>query len=157
MKRFAAIIAIFALALCLAAPAIATQQIIIQGNLNPTLLEDGTPGVQMVLSGGLGLPKESQHPPTMVQVGELDGYGIWAWLDTDARAAGLQGETGYLGASWDELSTDVYKAVMEIEHQTTDGEGNPTTEHLKLVDADAAGISYTPADVHPPHNWQGWQ
>lgn len=130
------------------------QQIIFQGSLASQLLGDGTTDEIMRLPDGTDLPQNNQHPPDMVQIGEYDGEPIWVWLDTEERAAALAENSGYFGSTWSDLSTEIYKAVMEIEVSGEGEDGNSTVERMKLVEAEEQGISYTEDEVLPPHNWQ---
>lgn len=125
------------------------EQAIFKAKPHKTILEDGSEIWALELPDGVGLYK---FESLMVAVGKLDGWTVYHWLSDGAQLEAIK-TSGYLGATWDELPEDAYKAVMETEVPGTDAEGNPTVTRMKLVEAEAAGIEYT--EVFPPHEWEG--
>ncbi len=129
------------------------EQAIFKARPRTVMLEDGSEITALELPTD---PNVYKPDATMAAVGTLDGWTIYHWLSDGPQLATIKSSGGYLGASWDGLSTEAYKAVMEIE-VTTEVDGEMITSRLKLVDAEAAGISYTAEQVHAPHQWEGWE
>ena len=126
------------------------EQAIFKAKPRSVMLEDGSEIVALELVSD---PNVFKYDALRIKVGELDGWDIYHWLSEGPQLDTIKASGGYLGATWDELPEDAYKACMEIEVPGTDAEGNPTLTRMKLVDAEAAGIAYT--EVFPPHEWEG--
>jgi len=126
------------------------EQAIFKAKPRSVMLEDGSEIVALELVSD---PNVFKYDALRIKVGELDGWDIYHWLSEGPQLDTIKASGGYLGATWDELPEDAYKAVMETPVAGEDAEGNPTLTRMKLVDAEAAGIEYT--EVFPPHEWEG--
>ena len=128
------------------------EQAIFQAKPHKTILEDGSALWALELPDGTGLYKPNS---LMVDVGTLNDMTVYHWISEGAQLEAIKA-SGYLGSAWSELSDEAYNAVMEI-NITEEVDGETVTTRMKLVDANAAGISYTAKDVLPPHQWEGWE
>lgn len=127
------------------------EQAIFKAKPRTVMLEDGTEITALELVSD---PNVYKADALRMQVGELNGWNIYHWLSEGPQLDTIKASGGYLGATWDELPEDAYKAVMEIA-VTQEVDGEAVTTRLKLVDAEAQGITYAAEDVLPPHAWEG--